>query len=191
MTTIKVIVARNHSRKAYSGPPRGCRQMNGTRLKPAEPASPTQAKKYPAPAIPTPRRWRERDARRLRSLLVRAMTRRHSRRDCAGENAFARREHRGDFIKDTATLPFGQPAVLREQVLKTERLHAWYGRYIRPPETPPAALGGRQGRAWSCDFSGLRSRPALRSRSRQAARRARRGRWDAPGRSSLRRRRPR
>lgn len=118
-----------------------------------------------------------------------AMTRRHSGRNRVDNDMHALRKHRGDFIGGTAQRSSPASGSARRHIQKKERPHARRDDVSHPRKRcrPHWAAGKvKHGRA---RLSGLRFRPVLRSRSHRAVRRARRGRWGAPGRSSLRRRR--
>ena len=158
----KMCTARRHSREARSEPPAGSLQMNGTRLKPPGATFRRRQKNFPNPPCPRPGDG----ANETRGGAGHSSPRRS--RDVMPDTSRRRR-------RACAT-----PAARTPRTADRRRKNA-AGRTGRPARSNMIA----------CEVSGLRSRPAPRSRSRRAARQARPDRWDAPGRSSLHRTRPR
>lgn len=158
---IETAATRSLQHEALSGSPTSCLQMNGTRPEAVRSASRPGEKYFSRSPRPG-----SGDA--------------NGRRDIGG----------GDLAQDdrakSSLAPPRRRDALAQRLPRAPRGHG----SLRQNDT------GRTGRPAGSgmlarDFSGLRSRPVPRSRWRRAARRVRRGRSGAPGRSSLRRRRPR
>ena len=130
---------RPRSRKAYSRPSNGFRQMNGTRPKPVklvfrrkrkisgDGANGTRGAVAHAPSM--------------------AMTRRHLGRNCVDNDMHTLRKHRCDFIEGTARRSSPRNRFRSMTRVENRAAACTTRRRIPSPKTLPAALGGRQAQA--------------------------------------------